>query len=138
MRDSSHRLKPHYSIKLLDGQTDMDDLLRDRIANLKRHGELARAAYDRTRAGSRSTEGFATKQIEAFSKFVRQPLQAGEIPFRKAYLQAIIYRIEVDDRFITICGRKSALERTVLASAAAKYMVGSSIAKWRSRQDSNL
>jgi hypothetical protein len=41
-----------------------------------------------------------------FGDLIRQQLQAGEIPFRKASMQAIIDRVEVHDDLIKICRRK--------------------------------
>jgi hypothetical protein len=46
---------------------------------------------------------------------MREKLTTGEVPFRKAYLNAIIDRVEVDDGEIRIVGRKDVLERAVLA-----------------------
>ena len=43
-------------------------------------------------------------------------MSIGEVPFRKAYLGAIIDRVEVDDHQIRICGRKDVLEQALLAN----------------------
>ena len=40
-------------------------------------------------------------------------IRSGEIPFRKAYLKAVIDRIDVDTNVIRITGSKDTLERVV-------------------------
>ena len=59
------------------------------------------------------------------------------MPFRKAYLGAIVDRIEVDDREIRIIGRKDVLEQAVLANGGPVPGVRSFVRKWRTGQDSN-
>ena len=64
---------------------------------------------------------------------------AGEIPFRKAWLQAIIDRVEVGADVIRIIGDKASLEAAItgLGSSPAPG-VRSSVWKWRTRHDSNV
>ena len=58
-------------------------------------------------------------------------LTTGEIPFRKAYLGAIIDRVEVDDAQIRILGRKDVLEQAVLANGGPIPGVRSFVRNWR-------
>ena len=37
----------------------------------------------------------------------------GDIPFRKAYIQSIVDRVEVDDDLVRIIGDKSTLEQAI-------------------------
>jgi site-specific DNA recombinase len=56
---------------------------------------------------------------------MRDKLTAGDIPFRKAYLGALMDRIEVDDRQVRIVGRKEVLEQAVRASTQGQVSVHS-------------
>jgi len=46
---------------------------------------------------------------------MRANLTSGTIPFRKAYLQAVVSAVEVDDLLIRVKGHKDKLERAILA-----------------------
>ena len=70
-----------------------------------------------------------------FERLVR-PLPGPLRPTRrKAYLRAIVDRVEVDDQQIRIIGRKELLEQAVLANGVPKAGVRSFVRKWRTRQD---
>ncbi|NJO35237.1 MAG: recombinase family protein, partial [Rhodospirillales bacterium] len=60
----------------------------------------------------------------------REQITSGDIAFRKAYLGAIVDRIEVDDRELRISGRKDVLEQAVIASAAGQTAVRTFVPKW--------
>ena len=66
-------------------------------------------------------------------------IRSGEIPFRKAYLKAVIDRIDVDTNVIRITGSKDTLERVVQSDpeklAGCGFAV--SVPKWRALRDSN-
>jgi site-specific DNA recombinase len=64
-------------------------------------------------------------------------LITGEVSFRKAYLSAIVDRIEVGDGLVRIVGRKDVLEQAVLAINDAVPSVRGFVRKWRTGQDSN-
>ena len=63
--------------------------------------------------------------IESFRRTMRQKLTSGSVPFRKAYLRALVDIIEVDDAHIRIKGCKDVLERAVLARRAGMSL------RWR-------
>ena len=65
---------------------------------------------------------------------MRQNLTSGAVQFRKAYLGAIIDRVEVDDTVIRIVGRKDVLEQAVLAGGPPPGVRGF-VRKWRAGQD---
>ena len=67
---------------------------------------------------------------------MRENVTQGAIPFRRAYLRAVIDQVEVDDDEIRIHGRRDVLERLVMSGAAAAG-VPSFVRKWRTRRDSN-
>ena len=71
--------------------------------------------------------------VERFGHTMCDKLTAGEIPFRKAYIGAIIDRIEVDDHQIRILGRKDVLEQAVMANGGPIPGVRSFVRKWRTR-----
>jgi hypothetical protein len=51
---------------------------------------------------------------------MREKFTTGSVPFRKAYFQALIDTVEVDDHHVRIRGSKEVLERAVLAGQAAR------------------
>jgi site-specific DNA recombinase len=71
--------------------------------------------------------------VERFGQIMREKLTTGEVPFRKAYLGAIVDRIEIDDHQIRIVGRKDVLEQAVLANGQPVPGVRSFVRKWRRR-----
>ncbi len=82
--------------------------------------------------------GISPALIERFGHTMRDKLHTGEVPFRKAYLGAIIDRIEIDDHQIRILGRKDVLEQAVMANGDPVPGVRTFVRKWRTRKDSNL
>ena len=75
--------------------------------------------------------------IECFGRTMRENFTTGSVPFRKAYLQSLIDRIEVDDHQIRIKGRKDLLEKAVLASRKNQAWCSETSTRWRARRDSN-
>ena len=69
---------------------------------------------------------------------MRESVTSGDIPFRKAYIQSVVDRIEVDDDLVRIIGDKSTLEQAIAGNAARNLGVRSFERKWRARKDSNL
>ena len=57
----------------------------------------------------------------------------------KAWLQAIVDRVEVDDDVIRIVGDKANLEAAIVGGGAnVRLGVRCSVKKWRTRHDSNV
>jgi site-specific DNA recombinase len=135
--EADERLRRLYKM-VEDGVTEMDDLLKVRVSALKADRETAFAALTRARGTNRVPIVIPGENIEAFGRLMRERLTAGAIPFRKAYLGAIIDRVEVDDHQIRICGRKDVLEQAVLANGGPIPGVRSFVRRWRARKDSNL
>jgi site-specific DNA recombinase len=69
---------------------------------------------------------------------MRERIQEGDTPARKAWLSLIHDRIGVDEGAIRLFSRKDVLEQCVMAGAAAGPGVRTFVPKWRTRQDSNL
>ncbi|WP_156410337.1 hypothetical protein [Bosea sp. Root381] len=121
-----------------DGVTELDDLLRDRIATLKLERERAQAALVRIRTQIVPAAAIPPEVIEQFGRAMRENITTGEVPFRKAYLRSVIDRIEVDDHAIRIVGDRGTLEQVVAGKSVPATGVRSLVRKWRARHDSNV
>jgi site-specific DNA recombinase len=83
---------------------------------LKAERDRAKAALDRAREHSAVPIEIDPALIERFGRTVREEFSTGSVPFRKAYLQALINVVEVDDDQIRIRGQRDVSEKAVLAS----------------------
>lgn len=93
-----------------DGQSEVDDLLNERIADLEATRVKAHAALERARSARGTVRDNRPILIERFTRTMRERLSTAPVPARKALLGSLIDRIEVDDREVRIVGRKEALE----------------------------
>lgn len=109
-----------------------------RIASLKLDRERAGIALDRIKAQAAPPTAFDSAVIERFGRAMRENISSGATPFRKAYLQAVIDRVEVDDGVVRIVGDKSTLEQAVAGLSLAADGVRRCVPKWRARHDSNV
>lgn len=136
--DAEEKLKRLYRM-VEEGVTDLDEILKERLAALKEERDRAKAALDRIHVAERAPVEIAPELIERFGRLMRENVTTGEIPFRKAWLQAIVDRVEVGADVIRIIGDKASLER-VVADAGSSSVPGvrSSVRKWRTRHDSNV
>ncbi len=135
--ETEERLKRLYRM-VEDGVTDLDEILKDRLARLKLDRDRARTALDRIAVQAVIPAGIEPEAIERFSRSMRENIASGEIPFRKAYIQSVVDRIEVDDNVVRIIGDKATLEHAVAGRAIGSAGVRSFERKWRARKDSNL
>jgi hypothetical protein len=119
-----------------DGLTDLDEVLSDRLAALKAERDRAKAALERAKESSSSQIRIDPALIERFGRVMRENFSTGSVPFRKAYLQALIDSIEVDDDVVRIRGSKEVLEKAILASQNRESCSQMST-NWRARRDSN-
>jgi site-specific DNA recombinase len=116
----------------------MDEvILKERITALRTGCDRAQTALERVKVGARPTIGINPMLVERFGQTMREKLTTGDAPFRKAYLGAIVDRIEVDDYVVRIVGRKDVLEQAVLANGGPVPGVRSFVRKWRSLGESN-
>ncbi len=122
-----------------DGMTDLDEILRDRLARLKEERDGAKAALHRIQVTERPPAEIAPELIERFGRLMRENVTTGEIPFRKAWLQSIVDRVEVGADLIRIIGGKENLQAAVLsAEASAAPGVRSSVRKSRTSDNARL
>lgn len=127
--DAEARLRRLYGL-VEDGITELDGTLKERIAGLKAVRDAAQAALQRLRSDGRATIRLGPRVVAEFAHKMREQITSGDITFRKAYLGAIVDRIEVDDRELRISGRKDVLEQAVIASAASRTVVRTFVPKW--------
>ena len=135
--DAEDRLKRLYRL-VEDGMTELDDVLKQRLARLKADRDRANAALDATKSQHGAAIRIDPALIESFGRAMRENLTTGSTPFRKAYLRSLIDVIEVDDAQIRIRGSKDVLERAVLASSSGAEQRSQMSTKWRTRHDSNV
>jgi site-specific DNA recombinase len=114
-----------------DGVTNLDEVLKARLAGIKADRDRARIALERIK-GQSPAASIDSARIDRFGSVMRENITTGDIPFRKAYLRWLIDAIEVDDRLIRIHGSKSTLEQAIIASSQAGKGVRSFVRKWRS------
>ncbi len=134
--EANQRLSRLYKL-VEDGVAELDDLLKQRINALKTDREIALEAVARARGANRPPIVIEQSQIEAFGQLMHDRLTSGDVVFRKAYLSAVVDRVEVDDDRIRIFGRKDVLEQAVLANGEPVKGVRSFVRRWRTGQDSN-
>lgn len=108
-----------------------DPTLKDRLANLKNERDRAKAARDRAMQELQPETRITEEKINAFAGLMRANVANGPIPFRRAYIRAVIDQVEVDDTEIRIRGRKDVLERLVMSSGTIPAGVRSFVRKWR-------
>ncbi|MGA0534079.1 recombinase family protein [Hansschlegelia sp. KR7-227] len=135
--EAEEKLKRLYRM-VEEGVTDLDDILKARLATLKADRDKAKAALDRILERSASAFSFDPEAIERFGRLMRQNITSGDVPFRKAYIRSVVDRIEVDDHVIRIIGDKATLEQAIAAGETGAQRVRSFVPKWRARKDSNL
>ncbi len=137
LAEGERRLGRLYEI-IENGIADPSDpTLRERIAAAKTERDVAQVAFDRAVAEMRPDARINEEKIAAFARVMRENVINGEIPFRRAYIRAVIDQVEVDDNEIRIHGRRSVLERLVMGGGATPAGVPSFVRKWRTRRDSN-
>lgn len=102
-----------------EGVTDLDDILRDRLASQKLERDHVRSA------------------LECCGRAMRENITTGDIPFRKEWMRSIIQRIEVDDEAVRIIGDKSTLEQAVDGKPEASGGVRRCVPRWHAQRESN-
>ncbi len=120
-----------------EGLTDLDEVLRNRLAALKAERDRAKAALERAKEHSASQIKIDPALLDRFSRMMRDSFSTGSVPFRKAYLQSLAATIEVDDGQVRIRGSKDLLEKAVLASQNDRSWCSQMSTSWRARRDSN-
>ena len=134
--DSDDKLKRLYRL-VEEGLTEIDEVLKDRLITLKADRDRSVAALERAKEQASPAIRIEPALIEQFGRTMRENLSTGSVPFRKAYLQALINVIEVDDHHVRIKGSKDVLEKAVLAPKTGDIRCSQMSTKWRAGRDSN-
>lgn len=134
---AEEKLKRLYKL-IEDGVAEMDDLLKERITALKADRDRSKVALARARGNVKAKAEVTEEAVAKFSDLMRQRIQEGDTPARKAWLTSIVDRIEVDEGKIRLFGRKDVLEQCVMAGTSATPGVRTFVPEWRARKDSNL
>jgi site-specific DNA recombinase len=134
--DAEDRLKRLYRL-VEDGLSDIDEVLKDRLHNLKADRDRAKASLEATKSQIAPAIRIDPALIERFGRTMREKFTTGSVPFRKAYLQSLIDVVEVDNHQIRIKGSKEVLERAVFAGQTAGEIGSQMSTRWRARRDSN-
>ncbi|WP_397579465.1 recombinase zinc beta ribbon domain-containing protein [Sphingorhabdus sp.] len=113
-----------------DGVVELDADLKDRIQAIKQERDLAETAIERIIDTAASRTEITPERLTAFSALMRDKLETGDIHARKAYLRAVMSRIEVDDENIRIIGEKTSLEKAVGTTLTGKIPVSGLVRKW--------
>ena len=130
LREAEQSLQRLYSM-IEKGQTTPDELLLDRVERLKAERASCLAALERAKAGRESVTSIDEPKLIAFAELMRSRLTNGEVQFRKAYLSALIERVEVGDDEIRIFGQKTVLEQQIATGGGAGPGVRSFVRRWR-------
>ena len=137
IRDIGEKLARLYRA-IEEGVAEIDAQLKDRIAALKSARDLAQASLERIAAQSASARALTPERIVGFGEMLRHRIETSDIQARKAYLQAVVSEVRVDDHKIQIIGDKASLAAVIAGQQAAGGKVSGFVRKWRTRQDSNL
>ena len=121
-----------------DGVVELDADLKGRIQAIKQDRDLAETAIERITDTAASRPQITPECLAAFSALMRDKLDNGDIHARKAYLRAVVSRIEVGDENIRIIGEKTALERAIGTTLTGGSPVSGLVRKWCARNDSNV
>src|SRR5262249_6613451 len=119
------------------GVAELDADLKHRIQALKQEREVAQAALDRMVVATRTGAAITPARLEAFSQLMREKLDTGDAKARKAYLQSVIARVEVDDRRIRVLSDRAALAAAATGQNTHTTKVRGFVRNWRTRRDSN-
>ena len=130
--NAEEKLRRLYKL-IEDGVAEMDDLLKERITALKTDRDRSREALARARGNVKAKSEVTQEAVTRFGELMRQRIQEGDTPARKAWLSSIVDRIEVDEEKIRLFGRKDVLEQCVMAGAAGGPGVRTFVPKWRTR-----
>lgn len=120
-----------------DGIITPDADVKERITNLKARREVVEASLSRLAEQAINKSALTPEKIDAFTKLMSDKLDHGDAQARKAYLHAVISRIEVGDREVRIIGSKHLLAAAVVAGDLPPANVRGFVRKWRARVDSN-
>jgi hypothetical protein len=134
LSDAEDRLK-RLSRSIEDGIVELDDLLRERVANLKSQRERAKAALELARAQRGAAVAIDAGKIDAFARLRTEKLDTVDTNARKGYIHSIIDAVEVDDKTIRIIGSRDILQAAIAGKQIENRNVRGFVRKWRAIQN---
>ena len=120
-----------------DGVADEDEILRERIAALRAEQDKAQAALDRAKLQLVPAAAVDAERVARFGRLMCERMDEGEVGARRAYIAAVVSRIEVHDDVVRIVGERETLKTAVLGNSGQEHVSGF-VRRWRAPQDSNL
>jgi site-specific DNA recombinase len=134
---AAEKLKRLYRL-VEDGVTEADDVLRERLVELRADRDRAQGALDRAKTDAAPFIQIDPALVEKFGVAMQDNLTSGSVEFRKAYLRAVVTRIEVDRDLIRIIGHKDRLESLVRSGPGEVAHTGSQMStEWCAQGESN-
>lgn len=123
--------------RLIEDGTKIDEVLNERIAQLRAEYERAKAAFERGQMQAGSDPVIDPAKITAFSNLMTGILDSPDNPARKAWLRSLLSKVEVDTDRIRIVGSRDVLNAAIAASVHHDKDVRRCVPEWRARRDSN-
>ena len=137
IQDKTEKLARLYKA-IEEGIVDLDADLKARIQALKTEREIAQASLERIVIQMTQQVTLTPERVDAFATLMRTRLEQADTQEQKAYLRAVLDRIEVGDETIRIYGDKDVLAAAIAGQQTAAGKVRGFVRKWRARKDSNL
>ncbi|MCC0022517.1 MAG: hypothetical protein H6888_15740, partial [Nitratireductor sp.] len=120
-----------------------DPTLKTKLDELKLKRDRAKDVLDRIQGRSENQTELTDAVIIELGKELRKALHEGDLPFRKAWLKAMLSKITVGKTTITMEGSAECLGKLLEMTANSNgknfsQSVRAYEPKWRTRKDSNL
>ena len=131
---AEEKLKRLYKL-VEEGVAEMDDLLKERITTLKAARDRSKEAFNRARSGVQARCEVSAEAAARFGLLMRGRVLEGDTPARKAWIGAIVDRIEVDQGSVRILGRRDVLEHAVANGGKLTPGVRTCVPSWRAGRD---
>jgi site-specific DNA recombinase len=119
-----------------DGVTDLDDVLKGRLSNIKAERDRAKRLRTCQLAGRPDHSDRSGPHRGVWPPHASQSDERLGA-FRKAYLRSIVDAVEVDEERIRIKCSKDVLERAIFANAGPGYPGSQMSTRWRAAVDEN-
>ena len=102
-----------------EGVVEIDAKLKVRIGAFKSTCKLAQNSLEQIATLAATLSALTPDRLAAFVDLVRQNIETADIQARKAYLEAVVCPIRVDDHKIQIIGDKASLAAVIAGQQAA-------------------
>ncbi len=111
--------------------------LKDRVSALIEGRNKAAEALEYTRKSLSQSVDIDAVAVDRFTQLMQERLISGDVAARKAYLDAIVDRIEVSDKTIRIVGSNDNIRSALGPGGEVRPPVRKSVQKWCPWPDSN-